>query len=465
MPFFAGGGFILALITVGLLLPVSSAQYQPTWESLDSRPLPPWYDDAKFGIFIHWGVFSVPSYTCGDVAAEWYWNGLVEGSSNRCIQEFHNKTYGPSFKYADFAKSFHATFFDPDKWASLFKKSGAKYVVLTSKHHEGFTNWPSAQSWNWNSVDVGPGRDTVDLLTNAVRGVGLKMGLYHSLYEWYNPLFLEDVNSQGKKSVYVDTILQPQLHEIVSRYHPEVVWSDGDWAMSDSYWQSKEFLAWLYNESPVKDTVVVNDRWGSGDSCHHGGFYTCSDRYNPGTLQEHKWENCLTIDGRTWGYARNGNLSDYLSISTLLEQLVSTVACNGNLLLNVGPTSDGIITPIYEERLLQLGSWLEINGEAIYGTKPWRAQNDTAASVWYTASKSARDTVYATFLVWPSQDPLLLTQVKPLNGLVVTLLGHSDRLPWKQLPEGLAIFLPALGSISHALQAQPAMTVKLQGVA
>lgn len=144
--------------------------------------------------------------------------------------------------------------------------------------------------------------------------------------------------------------------ELVNIYKPEVIWSDGEWDAPDTYWKSKEFLAWLYNQSPVKETVVVNDRWGHETGCHHGDFYNCADRYNPGTLQPHKWENALTIDKESWGYRRNADLSDYLTLNELIKELVVTVSCGGNMLLNVGPTKDGIIAPIFEERLRQIGN-------------------------------------------------------------------------------------------------------------
>jgi len=455
---------LVVLVAIGLPL-MCLARYQPTWDSLDARPLPSWYDDSKFGIFIHWGVFSVPSYSCGGVAAEWYWNGLETGAGNGCIQAFHNKTYGPNFKYADFAKGFSAELFDAARWANLFKKSGAKYVVLTSKHHEGFTNWPSPQSWNWNSADVGPGQDNVGLVTEAVRAAGLRMGLYHSLLEWFNPLYVTDRSNNGSTTVYVDTILQPQLHDIVNRYKPEIIWADGNWEMYDTYWKSKEFLAWLYNDSPVRDTVVTNDRWGKDDNCKHGGYYTCTDRYNPGVLQEHKWENCFTIDSRTWGYARNGGIGDYQTIDQLLQELISTVACNGNFLLNVGPTSDGIITPVYEERLLQIGAWLDFNGEAIYATKPWRSQNDTASSVWYTAPKWSNSTAYAICYAWPAESVLRLTQVVPQSpNMVAQLLGYRGNLAWKLNGNTLAIVLPDIAQLPPLLQVQTAFTIKLVGV-
>ncbi|MEE6525040.1 hypothetical protein FKM82_024822, partial [Ascaphus truei] len=130
-------------------------------------------------------------------------------------------------------------------------------------------------------------------------------------------------------------------------------------------------------------TVVTNDRWGTGCMCKHGGFYTCTDRYNPGHLLPHKWENCMTIDKSSWGYRRNALISELLTIEQLVQELVETVSCGGNLLLNIGPTSDGRIPVIFEERLKQMGQWLQINGEAIYSTKPWRAQNDSVTQgVW-----------------------------------------------------------------------------------
>jgi alpha-L-fucosidase len=304
----------------------------------------------------------------------------------------------------------------------------------------------------------------VGLVTDAVRDSGLVMGLYHSLFEWFNPLYLADAKNNGSTSVYVDEILQPQLRDIVNRYKPDVIWSDGDWEMSDTYWKSKEFLAWLYNDSPVRDTVVTNDRWGKNDMCHHGGYFTCSDGYNPGVLVPHKWENCLPIDSLSWGYARNNDISDYRSIAELLEQLVSTVACNGNLLLNVGPTSDGIIAPIFEERLLQIGTWLEINGEAIYKTKPWKTQNDTS-SVWYTAPKSSSNTAYAIFVSWPSDGVVRLTKAVPQSSnMVAQLLGYSGNLSWKQNGNTLAIVLPDVTHMSEVLRDQSAGTIKLVGV-
>ena len=202
----------------------------------------------------------------------------------------------------------------------------------------------------------------------------------------------------------------PQLKDLVLRYKPEVVWTDGDWEAFSDYWTSKEFLAWLYNDSPVADSVVVNDRWGIDALCKHGGFLTCSDRFNPRSANDRKWENAMTLDLESWGFRKNFKLSDVITIEQLIEEIVTTVSCGGNILINVGPTSEGKISAIFEERLRQMGEWLSYNGEAIYKTIPWTSQNDTLNDnqVWYT-SRFSRITykqnlieVYAICLKWPS---------------------------------------------------------------
>ena len=171
--------------------------YQPNWESLDKRPVPQWYSNAKFGIFIHWGLYAVPSWATNSYAdgfgsnyAEWYWQRLFAPNLkiHKDFVDFHERVYGKNFKYQDFAPKFTCEMFDPGQWAKLFKESGAKYVVLTSKHHDGFCLWPSVQSWNWNAVDAGPHRDLAGDLSSAVKKAGLHMGFYYSLYEWFNPL-------------------------------------------------------------------------------------------------------------------------------------------------------------------------------------------------------------------------------------------------------------------------------------
>ncbi|XP_018566616.1 alpha-L-fucosidase [Anoplophora glabripennis] len=402
-------------------------KYSPTWDSLDDRPLPSWYDEAKFGIFIHWGVFSVPSF-----GSEWFWSQWK--NNNKKYVDYMEKNYAPGFTYQEFAKDFRAELFDATEWANLFKKSGAKYVVLTSKHHEGYTLWPSNYAYSWNSRDIGPHRDLLGELAEAVRANNLTFGVYHSLLEWFHPVYVSDKSSGYTKQEFVDNKIIPEMKELVNTYKPDILWSDGDWEAPDFYWKSTEFLAWLYNESPVKDTVVVNDRWGVGTPCQHGGFYSCSDRYNPGTLQVHKWENAMTIDAASWGYRREAKLSEYLSTLDLISQLASTVSCGGNLLVNIGPTKDGTIIPIFEERLTQMGQWLEINGEAIYGTSPWTYQNDSVTKgVWYTKKDSA---VYAIVLHWTwSGDNMVLASPLELfqdAATTVTLLGNEDdgNLPW-----------------------------------
>lgn len=423
LPFLSTG----CLLFLALAAP-STGRYAPNWHSLDTRPTPAWYDEAKIGIFLHWGVFSVPSF-----GSEWFW-WHWQGAKVPAFREFMERNYRPGFTYQDFAPQFKAEFFDPDRWAEIFKKAGARYVVLTSKHHEGFTLWPSAVSWNWNAGDVGPRRDLVGDLARAVRKKGgVRFGLYHSLYEWFNPLYLADKEAGFERNDFVARKTMPELVEIVTTYRPEIIWSDGDWEASDTYWNSTQFLAWLYNDSPVRDTVLVNDRWGKGTPCKHGDFYNCKDHYNPGTLVEHKWENAMTVDKDSWGYRRNARLADYHTIEELLAELSSTVSCNGNFLLNVGPTSDGVILPAFEERLTQMGTWLEVNGEAIYGSRPWRSQNDTVTpGVWYT---SKNDTVYAIVLKWPKNNKLALGSLSLRKGASVTMLGLDgyDLTPYSAL--------------------------------
>lgn len=430
---------VLLLALPGLL--GGRPRYEPTWASLDARPLPTWFDEAKFGVFIHWGVFAVPSF-----GSEWFW-WYWQKEKREPYVKFMKANYPPGFSYEDFGPLFTAEFFDPNQWADILKASGAKYVVLTSKHHEGFTLWGSKYSWNWNAVDVGPKRDLVAELETSVRNrTDLRFGLYHSLFEWFNPLFLEDASNVFKTRKFPTSKSLPELYEIVTKYQPEIVWSDGDGNAPDTYWNSTGFLAWLYNDSPVRDTVVTNDRWGAGGICKHGGFYTCSDRYNPGHLLPHKWENCMTIDKRSWGYRRNANLEDYLTVEDLVKQLVETVSCGGNLLMNIGPTHDGRIAAIFEERLRQMGAWLKVNGEAIYETKPWRAQNDTVTpDVWYTF-RPKEGKVNAIFLNWPNSGILELGEPQArLAETQVKLVGYKEPLKWVALGEkGIAVALPQL---------------------
>lgn len=443
----------------------SQNSYKPTWESLDSRPTPQWFDDAKFGIFIHWGVYSVPAWGPKSAYAEWYWHALLEVAGPSTLSkytknpkptptmEFHNKTFGKDFKYQDFAPMFKAELFNPDEWAAVFAKSGAKYVVLTSKHHEGFCLWPSEYSWNWNAMDIGPHRDLAGDLTKSVRNAGLKMGFYYSLYEWYNPQYLHRVND------YVDQHMIPQMKELVTKYKPSVLWTDGEWDYPSDVWKSKEFLAWLFNESPSKDDIVIDDRWGSDTRMTHGGVYTSEYGGTGGGKKvslSHKWEENQGI-GRSFGYNRNEAAADYKTSEQLIHMLIDTVSRGGNLLLDVGPTADGRIPDIMQQRLLDIGDWLQVNGEAIYGTRPWRVQKD-GDSVFYT---SKGDTLYAICTKWPETE-LALAAPAPGGNTTVTLLGSDAALKWSAKGGKLIIASPQLSP--DAVPSRYAYVFKLTGV-
>ena len=220
---------LLLVVLFWTTLSTAQKNYEPTWESLDKRATPEWFSNAKFGIFIHWGLYSVPGYTNKGTYAEWYWNALNEDPNtdnlkrrerHHAITEFHNKNYGVDYDYAEFRDGFKAELFNPKEWADIFKRSGAKYVVLTSKHHDGYCLWPNkeaSESYNmpWNSVDSGPKRDLVGDLTTAVRDEGIKMGMYYSIWDWYNPYWTkqqQQIMSSG--SLTVDTAANLSLIHI-----------------------------------------------------------------------------------------------------------------------------------------------------------------------------------------------------------------------------------------------------------
>ena len=473
----------LLLTCFGMNLPLSAQQSAPSsnqkytarWDSLDTRPTPQWYTDAKFGIFIHWGVYSVPAWAPVGKYAEWYWHDLNKGkkapesnSKDRATWNFHVKAYGENFPYQDFAPMFKAELYDPDRWAEVFRKSGARYVVLTSKHHDGFCLWPSQEAnktWGrpWNSVDIGPKRDLLGELTGAVRRKGLKMGFYYSLYEWFNPLWLTD------KKRYINEHMHPQFRDVVTRYQPAVIFSDGEWDLPSSEWRSQELLAWLFNESPVRDEVVVNDRWGKDTRHKHGGYYTTE--YGSGLPDaKHPWEESRGM-GYSYGYNRMETLSDYRTAKELILMLVDTVSRGGNLLLDIGPTADGRIPVIMEERLTQIGEWLKINGEGIYETQPWRQTRQWSAGkipevkygeymTGYDISKMIGkpagdaavieafftvkgNNLYAITPAWPGKQ-MIVKDITPSKETVITLLGMERPLKWEAVKGNLVIQLPAL---------------------
>lgn len=338
-------------------------QYEKDWAEINNRALPDWFNQAKFGIFVVWGPYSVPSYAPvgANGYAEWYWARLKSG--NKDFVEFHKRVYGDT-KMEDLIHDFTADFFDADDWCRLFEQSGARYVVTTANYHDGFAMYPTKYaetqaSKEWNSTLVGPKRDVIGELNDAGNKLGLKMGIYYSLYEWYHPLWLSNRDS------FVTEHFHPKFKEVVSRYKPWSIFLDGDWEMSGKKWRNTELANWLYLESPVKDVVVVNDRWGSSRGTN-GDVFESEYGYGKWSSPEHPWQEDRGI-GQSYGYNREEDINDYNSSEELLQQLCLVTAGGGNFLLCVGPTADGRIPVIMQERLLQIGDWLKINGSAIYG--------------------------------------------------------------------------------------------------
>ena len=427
-------GWILCCLTfVVLSMPPSFAQnYSANWKSLDGRPTPEWFTDAKFGIFIHWGVYSVPAWGSKGSYSEWYWKNMED--KNGETYKHHIKTYGGGFLYQDFAPMFKADLFNPDQWAELFLESGARYIVPTSKHHEGFCLWPSAESWNWNSVDVGPHRDLLGELTTAVRARGLKTGFYYSLYEWYNPLYLH------KFPRYVNEHFFPQFKDVVTRYQPSIIFADGEWEHTSAEWKTPELIAWLFNESAVKNEVVINDRWGSDTRSSHGGYFTTEYGLyaNKEMTISHPWEENRGI-GSSFGYNRNEDVGDYRTVPELIEILTTTVSQGGNLLLDIGPAADGTIPVIMQERLREIGGWLKVNGEAIYASRPFRTWSE-GANIRFTRSKNG-EYLYMICLNTLGQSVKSRFAVPAIN-TTVEMLGVNANLNWRKEGDEMIVDIP-----------------------
>lgn len=354
---------ILTLLSLLFLTSVfGQTKHEEAKKAIEGREFPAWFQDAKLGIFVHWGLYSVPAYGGKESYSEWFLRGLQMEDSLRT--NFMKNTYGEDFTYNDLTNEFKAELFDPEEWAELFKRAGAKYVVLVSKHHDGYALWPSKYNRNWNSVDTGPKRDIVGELTESVRDAGLKMGLYYSLPEWNHPLHRWYSDPHDSIGEYVETYMIPQFKELVSAYKPTILFGDGEWYNTAEQWHSAELIHWYYNL--VGDDAIVNNRWGSGLDV---GFLT--PEYSAGIKETTRpWAEVRGI-GRSFGLNRNEDLEAYGTSKELIEKFVQAVANGGGMILNVGPGADGQIPMIQQERLVQLGDWLKINGEAIYGTKPF----------------------------------------------------------------------------------------------
>lgn len=435
---------------------MTNKTYQPDWASLDSREMPQWFNEARFGIFIHWGVYSVPSWRKINNAlfgsyAEWYY-ASVYGQYRNNDDDFHQRNYAPDFLYRDFAPQFKAELFQPEAWAGLFKSAGAKYVVLTAKHHDGFCLWPTENRHKkgWNSGDTGPQRDLLGDITQAVRDCGLKMGVYYSSVEWetnssHRPesgYFIPQRDREKfgiAEETYPDEILIPQLKELVTNYQPSLIFSDGgEWDFSEEYSQTKAFLSWLYNEAPNKDEVVVNDRFCKEMPGEHGDYYSTEYNDKEGFGKLHPWEESRGI-GKSYGYNRAEQLEDYCTSQQLILQLVGIVAKGGNFLLNVGPTADGRIPVIQQERLRDIGRWMAVNGDAIYGSEMCaRLQcNDEHTFLTCVGSND-----YLIVADWPTQS-LSLRIVTGAAPTACTLLCQGQQIPVPfEIGEGLLIVHP-----------------------
>lgn len=460
----------------------SERVFEPTLESLAEHEMPKWWTDAKFGIFIHWGVYAVPAFSPleGDQPSysEWYWlkqqipPELSESYGAGVLAEHvhHRETYGEDFLHDDFIPQWKAERWDPAEWIDLFEAAGAKYFVLVTKHHDGIALWPT-ETTDRHTVAMGPHRDIVGELVEASRGSGLHAGLYYSLPEWFNPaprpidptytdvmkqaVFApsnrprnaytgQEVPYTGYRPIadYANDHVIPQIQELIDRYDPSIIW--GDISGDAGYYRSNEWIAYYFNRArgTNPDGVVVNDRCGTPAHADHTTVeYHSIDGIEP------PFEVCRGM-GTSFGYNALETEEHYQSATQLIRELVDVVAHGGNFLLNVGPMADGTIPPPQADRLRAIGAWMDRNGSAIHDSRPWTLA--AVDDVRFTVSPDGALNVF--FPAWPEGDLVIDAPVRIGPDTTVVLLG-GDGTALQARNDGsgrLVVTAPAGGSADHA---------------
>ena len=465
--------------------------YEATKASLDTHDVPAWFHDAKLGIFVHWGLYSVPAYApteYGDIRetfgrgsafhfahnpyAEWYLNSLKFADGP--YQAYHPATFGKDFTYDDFVPLFNAQLqtWDPGAMADSFAQAGARYVVLTTKHHDGFLMWPSATP-NPLKAGYNAARDVVGGLSAAVTSRGLKMGVYYSgALDWsFNPARIDSVVAMldnGPTDPAYARYADAHFMELIDRYAPSVLWNDIGYPVAG---EQERIMAYFYNTIAEG---VINDRWattanwfrkvarlfpfnrlldwlgrrmitGEGSTANmpvstHYDFRT-PEYTTYKEIRPEKWECCRGL-GRSFGYNRMEGEEHTLSVTDLVHSFVDIVSKNGNLLLNVGPQADGTIPALQMERLRGLGNWLAVNGEAIYATRPWVRAEGTSEEGLPLRFTRKGDRLFAITLGEPTTGTLTINDLTIDAESEVHLLGHPVSLQWEQRGADLAVHLP-----------------------
>jgi alpha-L-fucosidase len=449
------GAFAFTLVAFVLFSSRLGAQekYQPTWESLSKYQTAEWFRDAKFGIFIHWGVYPRNMYQVGSPE-----------------YKHHIATYGPQskFGYKDFIPMFKAEKFDPHAWVTLFKKAGAKYVVPVAEHHDGFAMYKTALS-KWNAYDMGPHRDVIGELAAEIKKQGLIFGLSsHRIEHWWffngGKSFDSDVLDPKYNAYYgpahnEDETMSPEFMndwlmrdiELVNNYQPQLVWFDW-WIEQPALTPyRKSFASYYYNKGlEWNKEVVINYKH---DSYPDGTAVLDLERGKLDAIRDQPWQTDDAIGNQSWGYTTTNTFKDARYVVTNLIDIVSK---NGNLLLNIGPKADGTITDEETQTLLGTGKWLDVNGEAIYATRPWKIYGEgptKSASGSFADQKvpfgahdirftTKHDTLFVIAMGLPTENTLIKAlSIKSGNGKIATIkmLGSDQNITWKQKEDELII--------------------------
>ncbi len=465
---------------------IPKGPYKATWESIkENYTVPEWFKDAKFGIFMHFGVYTVAAH-----ASEWYPRHMY---SNGGVQKWHEEHFGrvDTFGYKDMIPLFKTEKFNADEWAELFQKSGAKYIIPTAEHHDGFAMYDSKLT-KWNAKNMGPHKDIIGELSEAVRKQGIKFGLSnHRMENWdfmypmlktktdlFDPKYadfygppqlppkgiapkageevIEDQNDAPQSKAFLEEWLA-RCQELVDKYKPDIFWFDNGVNSRKLDSIKLRFAAYYYNRA---------SKWGKAVS-----ISTKSDAYlygsirdferqgrAPKTLTDYVWEVDDPI-GEKFGYVEGMKLQNTAGI---VRKLVDNVSHNGNYLLNISPKSDGTIPDEQQQILLGIGKWLQTNGDAIYGTRAWAISGEDNPNKYQPKQPGYRfttkgNTLYAIALGWPEKQAIITSLATGLvKGKVenVTLLGYYGKLKFMQDNEGLKIDLPTekIGDIAYAFK-------------